>query len=56
MIDQKMCAHNPYAPRITKVLLCGPPNMVKAMVGHLTEFDWPEPSVVSKIDDPIFKF
>ncbi|KAJ2785979.1 NADH-cytochrome b5 reductase [Coemansia javaensis] len=39
-----------------KVLLCGPPPMVKAMGVHLTDLGYEQPRVVSKPDDQVFKF
>ncbi|KAJ2455631.1 NADH-cytochrome b5 reductase [Coemansia sp. RSA 2336] len=39
-----------------KVLLCGPPPMVKAMGANLTELGYESPKVISKPDDQVFKF
>ncbi|KAJ1832729.1 NADH-cytochrome b5 reductase [Coemansia sp. RSA 2706] len=39
-----------------KVLLCGPPPMVKAMGAHLSELGYDSPKVISKPDDQVFKF
>ncbi|KAJ1727253.1 NADH-cytochrome b5 reductase [Coemansia biformis] len=39
-----------------KVLLCGPPPMVKAMGTHLADLGYDQPRVISKPEDQIFKF
>ncbi|KAK9762346.1 NADH-cytochrome b5 reductase [Basidiobolus ranarum] len=40
----------------TKMLLCGPPPMVKAMSGYCVELGFERPRAVSKLEDQIFKF
>ncbi|KAJ3090095.1 NADH-cytochrome b5 reductase [Quaeritorhiza haematococci] len=40
----------------TKILICGPPPMVKAMQTHCEELGYPKAQVVSKANDAIFKF
>lgn len=52
MIEKHTCAYS----NDSKMLLCGPPPMVKAMVGHLTDLGWPAPNVISKLPDSVFKF
>ncbi|KAJ2824731.1 NADH-cytochrome b5 reductase [Coemansia sp. 'formosensis'] len=39
-----------------KVLICGPPPMVKAMDVHLTELGYDKAKIISKPDDQVFKF
>ncbi|KAJ2760516.1 NADH-cytochrome b5 reductase, partial [Coemansia nantahalensis] len=48
--------HLPAPAADIKILLCGPPPMVKAMGAHLTDLGYDEPRVVSKPDDQVFKF
>ncbi|KAI8616013.1 hypothetical protein BC830DRAFT_1119936 [Chytriomyces sp. MP71] len=40
----------------TKILLCGPPPMIKAMQGLCEELGFAKARIVSKIEDDIFKF
>ncbi|ORY06731.1 ferredoxin reductase-like protein [Basidiobolus meristosporus CBS 931.73] len=40
----------------TKVLLCGPPPMVKAMSGYCVDLGFEKPRAISKLEDQIFKF
>jgi cytochrome-b5 reductase len=39
-----------------KLLLCGPPPMIKAMTGIAEELGWPKANPVSKMEDAVFKF
>ncbi|KAJ2709562.1 NADH-cytochrome b5 reductase [Coemansia spiralis] len=48
--------HLPAPAADIKVLICGPPPMVKAMGAHLTDLGYDQPRVVSKPDDQVFKF
>ncbi|KAL7754403.1 NADH-cytochrome b5 reductase [Sorochytrium milnesiophthora] len=39
-----------------KILLCGPPPMIKAMTGYTDELGFQKPNAISKADDQVFKF
>ncbi|KAJ3042676.1 NADH-cytochrome b5 reductase [Rhizophlyctis rosea] len=39
-----------------KILICGPPPMVKAMTGYTEELGFPKANAVSKMNDTVFKF
>lgn len=39
-----------------KVLMCGPPPMIKAMTGHLEAIGYEKPRTVSKLEDQVFCF
>jgi cytochrome-b5 reductase len=39
-----------------KLLLCGPPPMIKAMVQHTEELGFEKPNTISKLPDQVFKF
>ncbi|OBU00982.1 hypothetical protein VE01_00631 [Pseudogymnoascus verrucosus] len=40
----------------TKVMLCGPPGMVKIMKTHLSDMGFPVPGAISKASDRVFVF
>jgi cytochrome-b5 reductase len=40
----------------SKILLCGPPPMIKAMSAHCEAIGFARPRVVSKMEDEVFKF
>lgn len=46
----------PAAASDIKVLLCGPPPMIKAMCGHLEELGYEKARALSKLEDMVFKF
>ncbi|KAJ2702546.1 NADH-cytochrome b5 reductase [Coemansia sp. IMI 203386] len=48
--------HMPAPADDVKVLICGPPPMVKAMDGCLAELGYEKAKVISKPDDQVFKF
>ena len=48
--------HCPRPAKDIKILLCGPPPMVKAMATHCEELGYDKPQAVSKADDMVFKF
>ncbi|KAF7319911.1 NADH-cytochrome b5 reductase [Mycena kentingensis (nom. inval.)] len=48
--------HLPASTGDAKILMCGPPPMLKAMKAHLDELQWPAPRTVSKLDDKVFCF
>ncbi|KAJ1667810.1 NADH-cytochrome b5 reductase [Coemansia sp. RSA 1813] len=48
--------HMPPPANDTKILLCGPPPMVKAMGGCLGELGYVPPNIISKPVDQVFKF
>ncbi|KAF7310654.1 NADH-cytochrome b5 reductase [Mycena chlorophos] len=48
--------HLPASTHNAKILMCGPPPMLKAMKVHLDELQWPAPRTVSKLDDKVFLF
>jgi len=48
--------HCPKPDKENKILICGPPPMVKAMVKNLTELGYDEPRTVSKPEDQVFSF
>ncbi|KAJ3046323.1 NADH-cytochrome b5 reductase [Rhizophlyctis rosea] len=39
-----------------KILICGPPPMVKAMAGYTEELGFPKSQAISKMTDVVFKF
>ncbi len=43
-------------PRSTKILLCGPPPMIKAMTQHCQDLGFGKANTVSKTEDSVFKF
>jgi len=48
--------HLPSVSHDIKILLCGPPPMINAMKGHLTELNYPVPTGLSKLVDQVFSF
>ncbi|KAJ1995367.1 NADH-cytochrome b5 reductase [Coemansia spiralis] len=48
--------HLPAPADDIKILLCGPPPMVKAMGGYLAELGYEAPKIISKPNDQVFKF
>jgi len=52
MIEERFGTYN----SDKKVLLCGPPPMIKAMNGYLEEIGYPKSNVISKLPDAVFKF
>lgn len=52
MIEKNLAAYTPES----KVLLCGPPPMIKAMTGYVEELGYPTAQAISKLGDAIFKF
>lgn len=48
--------HLPSSSHDIKVLLCGPPPMMNAMKGYLTELKYPVPTGLSKLADQVFLF
>ncbi|KAJ2003961.1 NADH-cytochrome b5 reductase [Coemansia thaxteri] len=48
--------HMPAPAGDIKVLVCGPPPMVKAMDAHLSELGFDKAKVISKPEDQVFKF
>ncbi|KAJ1812740.1 NADH-cytochrome b5 reductase [Coemansia sp. RSA 2598] len=48
--------HMPAPAEDIKVLMCGPPPMIKAMDGCLVELGYEKAKVISKPDDQVFKF
>ncbi|KAF7306658.1 NADH-cytochrome b5 reductase [Mycena indigotica] len=48
--------HLPHPTDEAKILMCGPPPMLKAMKTHLDELQWPAPRTVSKLADKVFLF
>jgi cytochrome-b5 reductase len=48
--------HLPSASHDVKILLCGPPPMMNAMKGYLTELNYPVPTGLSKLADQVFLF
>jgi len=48
--------HLPSSSHDIKILLCGPPPMVGAMKGHLTELGYTVPTGLSKLADQVFLF
>lgn len=48
--------HCPAPADDIKVLLCGPPPMIKAMQTNLEEMGYEQARALSKIEDQIFKF
>jgi len=47
---------NPKTSRDLKILLCGPPPMIKAMTAHCEELGYDKAQAISKADDMVFKF
>ncbi|ORY02333.1 ferredoxin reductase-like protein, partial [Basidiobolus meristosporus CBS 931.73] len=50
---KKLC---PGPSNDSKILLCGPPPMVKAMSEYCVELGYQKPRAVSKLEDQVFKF
>lgn len=48
--------HLPSSSHDIKILLCGPPPMMTAMKGHLTELKYTVPTGLSKLADQVFLF
>ncbi|KAJ3364697.1 NADH-cytochrome b5 reductase [Allomyces javanicus] len=48
--------HLPGAAKDVKVLLCGPPPMVKALTGYAEELGFDKAQTISKANDQVFKF
>ncbi|KAJ2336071.1 NADH-cytochrome b5 reductase [Coemansia sp. RSA 2681] len=48
--------HMPEPASDIKVLICGPPPMVKAMDAHLVELGYDKANIISKLEDQVFKF
>jgi cytochrome-b5 reductase len=48
--------HIPAPGNDVKLLLCGPPPMIKAMTGLAEELGFAKPNAISKADDQVFKF
>ncbi|KNE58566.1 hypothetical protein AMAG_04130 [Allomyces macrogynus ATCC 38327] len=48
--------HLPGASKDVKVLLCGPPPMVKALTGYAEELGFDKAQTISKANDQVFKF
>ncbi|KAJ2893985.1 NADH-cytochrome b5 reductase [Coemansia aciculifera] len=48
--------HMPEPASDIKVLVCGPPPMVKAMDAHLVELGYDKANIISKPEDQVFKF
>jgi len=48
--------HCPAPADDMKILLCGPPPMIKALCEHCTALGYAKPRAVSKMDDQVFKF
>lgn len=46
----------PYPSDISKILICGPPPMVKAMSVACEELGFPKSRAISKMEDAVFKF
>ncbi|KAJ1677787.1 NADH-cytochrome b5 reductase [Spiromyces aspiralis] len=54
--EDMIAEHMPMPAPDIKVLICGPPPMVKAMESHLVNLGYDKPRVVSKAEDQVFKF
>lgn len=52
LIQEKL----PFPSDICKILICGPPPMVKAMSLACEELGFPKPRALSKMEDTVFKF
>ncbi|KAI7881328.1 ferredoxin reductase-like protein [Lichtheimia hyalospora FSU 10163] len=48
--------HCPAPAKDVKILLCGPPPMIKAMTTATGELGYDKPRAVSKLEDQVFKF
>ncbi|KAJ1920634.1 NADH-cytochrome b5 reductase [Mycoemilia scoparia] len=56
-VSQDMISeHLPKPDSDIKILVCGPPPMVKAMESHLVNLGYEKPRIVSKPVDQVFKF
>ena len=56
-VSQAMISNNlPKPDSDIKILVCGPPPMVKAMESHLVNLGYEKPRIVSKPGDQVFKF
>ncbi|KAJ2723066.1 NADH-cytochrome b5 reductase [Coemansia sp. Benny D115] len=51
-----LAEHMPKPAQDIKVLICGPPPMVKAMDGLLVELGYDKSKIISKPDDQVFRF
>lgn len=48
--------HCPAPADDIKILLCGPPPMIKAMCDHIEKIGYQKPNIISKLPDQVFKF
>ena len=48
--------HLPKSSERNRLLMCGPPPMINAMKGHISELKFPAPGPISKEHDPVFVF
>jgi len=48
--------HCPAPAKDVKLLLCGPPPMIKAMCGHTEAIGFEKVNIISKMEDQVFKF
>lgn len=56
-VTKEILAQNLFpATKDTKVLMCGPPPMLKAMSNIVDELGFETPRVISKPDDQVYKF
>ncbi|KAJ7071310.1 ferredoxin reductase-like C-terminal NADP-linked domain-containing protein [Mycena amicta] len=53
---EQIRTHLPPSTDDAKILMCGPPPMLKAMNAHLDALQWPAPRTVSKLADKVFCF
>ncbi|KAI8049528.1 hypothetical protein BDF22DRAFT_699139 [Syncephalis plumigaleata] len=54
--EEMIREHCPAPSPDTKILLCGPPPMLKAMAEHCVNIGFDKPKVVSKLEDQVFRF
>jgi len=54
--QEQIQQHLPASRDDIKILLCGPPPMIKAMKQHLQALNYPEPRTISKLVDQVFVF
>ncbi|RKP24467.1 hypothetical protein SYNPS1DRAFT_33212 [Syncephalis pseudoplumigaleata] len=54
--EEMIRTHCPPPSADSKILLCGPPPMVKAMSEHCVNIGFDKPNTISKLADQVFKF